>query len=147
MNTKRNTAERCLSLYVKKTETCWIWTGIKNNKGYAKVTCGGKTLQGHRFIYEALKGKIEDGLVIDHLCRNSACVNPEHLEPVTQQENTLRGNGPASINAKKIECDSGHMLSGANLYITPGGRRQCRACRRKAARKCYWGKIANLAII
>lgn len=67
------------------------------------------------------------GLQLDHLCRNIACANPEHLEPVTQRENVLRGVGPTAINAAKTTCIHGHSL--ADAYINPSsGSRMCRAC-------------------
>ena len=75
-------------------------------------------------------GKVKDGLVIDHLCRHTSCVNPSHLEAVTPGENTLRGYGPTAMNARKTECVRGHSLSGDNLYVDPDGNRGCRACRR-----------------
>lgn len=94
--------------------------------------------------YIALVGPVPDGLVIDHLCRNRGCVNPDHLEAVTQQVNAIRGIGPAARNAKAVECIDGHALSGANLYVTKDGRRQCRECRAKASRN-WRKKVAQLA--
>lgn len=78
--------------------------GIKNN-GYGefftqRVNGKVKMVHAHRFSYEVVKGKIPDGLVIDHLCRNSKCVNPDHLEPVTQKENIIRGNLCSKIRCK-----------------------------------------------
>lgn len=75
---------------VDKTETCWVFTGALRN-GYGALGIEGKTIYAHRYAYERLVGPIPAGLVIDHLCRNRACVNPEHLEVVTQQVNCLRG--------------------------------------------------------
>jgi hypothetical protein len=94
----------------------------------------------HRFAYSVLVGPIPDGLQIDHLCRNEMCVNPEHLEPVTQRINMLRGTGPQAVNAQKTHCPKGHPLSGNNVYAhtvratgTPG--RRCRTCNTEAARE------------
>lgn len=79
--------------------------------------------------HELHKGPIPEGLVIDHLCRNRGCVNPDHLEAVTQRENILRGEGLAAANARKTHCPKGHPYSGENLYVVPSsGRRQCRIC-------------------
>ena len=62
------------------------------SSGYGIVTICGKKYYTHRVAYEELVGPIPDGLVLDHLCRNRRCCNPEHLEPVTDGENTRRGN-------------------------------------------------------
>jgi hypothetical protein len=82
----------------------------------------------HRWVYEQLVGPIPAGLVLDHLCRNPACVRPMHLEPVTQQENILRGQGLAAANAVKTECSRGHPYTEANTYRRPDGYRDCREC-------------------
>lgn len=128
MGHPKNTLER-IGRYIQKTDSCWNWTGQILPGGYGKTTVNYKTVLAHRFVYESSKGKIPDGLCLDHLCRNRSCVNPDHLEPVSHKENTARGAGPASENAKKTSCKRGHALSGDNLYITPDNRRQCKACR------------------
>lgn len=77
--------------------------------------------------YEALLGPIPAGYVLDHTCRNRACVNVQHLEVVTNTENIRRGQSIPALNARKSHCKRGHELAGANLYRTPKGR-HCKAC-------------------
>jgi hypothetical protein len=75
---------------VNKGETCWLWQGAVAT-GYGVFNAGsGKAVYAHRFAYEELVGPIPNGLTLDHLCRTPRCVNPEHLEPVTQAENSRR---------------------------------------------------------
>ena len=112
---------------------CWLWTGAKRNKGgYGAFSPSGRRgdlLFAHRVSFDIFRGVIPDGFVIDHLCRVRRCVNPWHLEPVTDRENSLRGISPAAMNAAKISCQNGHHLSGDNLYISKTGQRGCRICR------------------
>ncbi len=75
---------------------CWEWTGAHAPQGYGQIRAYGKTQNAHRIAWEIVRGEIPDGLQIDHLCRNRGCVNPAHLEPVTQRENILRGESPAA---------------------------------------------------
>jgi hypothetical protein len=101
---------------------CWEWTGPRDRDGYGKCSYGRRA---HRLAYERLKGPIPEGLVIDHLCRNRACVNPAHLEPVTIAENNRRGIQPS---ASKTHCVNGHEYDPENTYLRPNGHRDCRAC-------------------
>jgi hypothetical protein len=83
---------------VNKTETCWLWTAAKTWDGYGRFKLNKTHVLSHRFAYELLKEKIPNGLQLDHLCKVRDCLNPDHLEPVTSQENTKRGN--SGINMK-----------------------------------------------
>lgn len=106
---------------------CWEWTGTVARYGYGDYWHNGKVQRAHRVAYEALVGPITDE-TLDHLCRHRPCVNPSHLEPVSNVENVMRGDSPAARNARKTECVRGHLLSAPNGYRRSGGRRGCRAC-------------------
>ena len=114
---------------VEKTDTCWLWTASKNHNGYGIFDINGKTQRAHRLSYELYKGKIPDGLQIDHLCRVRHCVNPDHLEAVTRKENILRGICFSAINKRKTHCYKGHEFTKDNTYINPSGSRRCIICR------------------
>jgi hypothetical protein len=110
---------------------CWLWVGkISDPRGYARTTNKhARTFLAHRLIYEALRGPVPLGLQLDHKCRVRSCVNPDHLEPVTQLENIRRGEGLSAKNRRKTHCDYGHPFSGRNLLIYRNGKeRVCRVC-------------------
>ena len=115
---------------VEFTTDCWLWNGIKNNNGYAGFGYGKRTWIGaHRFVYELYNGEIPEKMVVDHLCRVRHCVNPHHMEVVTQRENLLRGKTIPAIHSQKTHCVRGHELKGDNLYSPKDGSRQCQICR------------------
>ncbi|MFE7077907.1 HNH endonuclease signature motif containing protein [Streptomyces sp. NPDC057620] len=117
-------------------ETCWIWTGATNGVRYGSFTGGsGRQVLAHRWAYEALRAEIPAGLSLDHLCRNPTCVNPWHLEPVTQRINLLRGETITARKAAQTHCESGHPFDSANTYRSPNGTRKCRACGAARARR------------
>ncbi len=116
---------------VQKTDSCWLWTGTVINGGYGQFSIRARGLMAHRVAYTLRNGGIPDGLTLDHLCRVRLCVNPSHLEPVTQQVNTLRGDGFAAQNAVKTHCKQGHEFTESNTYSAPSGRRVCRSCGRR----------------
>jgi len=118
-------------------EGCWEWTGYIAKNGYAIFRLPDKRTTAHRAAYELLVGPIPEGLTLDHLCYNRRCVNPAHLEPVTQRENTLRSpRTQATKNATKTHCKRGHPLEGENLALWGKGR-HCRTCHREWHRARY----------
>lgn len=115
---------------------CWLWTAQVEKDGYGRFRGpGSKKMRAHRAVYEAVIGRIRDGLTLDHLCRVRLCVRPSHMEPVTMGENVLRGTSPTAINARRAECVHGHPFDEQNTYWFPNGRRSCRACNRAAKRR------------
>lgn len=101
---------------------CIVWTGALSTAQYGRARVDGRMQQAHRVAYEDVIGPIPDGLVIDHLCRNTRCVNPLHMEPVTIAENVRRG-----YEAKnQTHCKRGHDLN--NARIGKQGNRHCREC-------------------
>lgn len=110
---------------------CWLWTEGDNGRGYGRLKRNGKSHQAHRFFYEMLVGPIPEGMTLDHKCRQTFCVNPDHLDPVTHVENVRRGiAGETTANRQrsKTHCPHGHAYDGDNLVIRDNGARGCRTC-------------------
>lgn len=107
-------------------DSCWEWTAASNVHGYGAFWDGERVVRAHRWSYEALRSNIPEGLVLDHLCRNRACVNPWHLEPVTDQVNAERGAWGI-----RERCPSGHAYDDTNTGRRKTRRgRECITCRR-----------------
>lgn len=123
---------------------CWEWQGWRNHAGYARAKFAGETqvLRLHRRTYAAVHGEIPDGMTIDHLCRVRHCINPVHLEAVSQRENALRGNTVNAANLAKTHCLRDHPFDEQNTYRYPDGRRGCRACM-AIARAAYQARRAS----
>jgi hypothetical protein len=117
---------------VDKTGDCWLWTGTLTEKGYgSRVQYQGEQHYPHQLAYRLLVGPIPDGLVIDHHCRVRNCVNPDHLEPVTQEENTRRG-----VEARWFEsCPNNHGPEYRSAQ--PNGKVRCSECEREGGRRYY----------
>ena len=110
------------------SDECWLWTGAKTMDGYGQFN---RRSYAHRVSYEMHKGPIPEGLVIDHLCRNKKCVNPAHLEAVTNTVNLQR-----SAPATKTHCKRGHAL----IDRQSNGDRYCKQCARERHRERYHEK-------
>ncbi len=137
---------------VRFTDGCWEWMAGRAKAGYglfhsSSRTRDHRTVSAHRFVYEALVGAIPVGLTLDHLCHNAdpncmggraclhrRCVNPGHLEPVTQRINILRGATIPAARARQTHCVQGHLFDEANTHYKRDGTRDCRACNRERAR-------------
>lgn len=109
---------------------CHVWQGRLNDSGYGMVGIDKKQYRAHRVSYVINFGEHAPGLVLDHLCRNRACINADHLEPVTSRTNTLRGEGLAAINSLKSHCPRGHAMVDSNKIGDNVGThgRACRSC-------------------
>jgi hypothetical protein len=113
---------------------CWLWKGARNLQGYGKFAIRPKWYQAHRLSYDHFWGPIPAGMQIDHLCRNIACVNPRHLEPVTPVINQSRGKR----GVLHTHCANGHLLDGSNIYWNRSGKylsRDCQKCKTDARRR------------
>lgn len=117
--------------------TCWYWMGSVKSTGYGRVTIMGRQQSAHKVVYKYYKGPVTAGLQLDHLCRVRCCVNPEHLEPVTQRENILRGLAPSAYAARVAHCPYGHPYSRENTGLYSGAR-HCKTCARERVRKRYY---------
>lgn len=114
---------------------CWLWTAAQNGVGYGVIgRGGGENVYAHRAAYELLRGSIPDGLVLDHLCRRPLCVNPWHLEAVTQKVNVRRGYSPAARLIRAGRCSHGHPRTPENNW-TRNGKTFCRPCHARWARE------------
>lgn len=100
---------------------CWEWTASKDGRGYGQFHISGANYRAHRVAYELSVGEIPEGLDLDHLCMNKACVNPSHLEPVTRKENIARWG------ATVTHCPKGHEYSEDNIYWD-AGYKKCKIC-------------------
>lgn len=126
---------------------CWVCTYAQNYSGYTRINDDGRIRRCHRAMYEEAVGAIPDGLVCDHICRVRNCVNPAHIEIITQRANVLRGDHPLVLLWRTNTCKRGHSLDGA--YLAPDGSRRCRTCqdehnvRYNAARRASYVRVAD----
>ena len=106
---------------------CWLWSALTNELGYGRFTYGGSQIKAHRFSYLITGAQLDPELVLDQLCRTPQCVNPGHLEQVTQAANVNRGMCPTMVNVRAGVCHLGHPMTGDNVKVYSGVR-YCHAC-------------------
>lgn len=137
---RRRTIDERVWSRIDAAGDCWEWTGARHPRGYGEVRHEGRKWRAHRLVWTLLVGEIPKGLEIDHLCRNTGCVNPDHLEPVTHGENMRRSPasqlGAAKVRAK-THCPQGHPYDEENTYVYGPRKtyRHCRACQRERWRE------------
>jgi hypothetical protein len=117
---------------------CILTQNKVQKTGYTFMSYKGKTIGTHRISWELLNGSIPKGLVIDHICRNRACVAPDHLRLVTQQENVMAGLH--NIN-NRTHCNQGHPFTKENIMVRKNGNRECAECNRVRSRVNYAKKV------
>jgi hypothetical protein len=122
--------------YVERSNSCWNWTASCDSKGYGQYAIGTykpnsrRNARAHQVSYALTIGEVPENMVIDHLCRNRTCVNPAHMEVVTNKDNILRGVSPSSKHAIKTHCPYGHPYNDSNTRLNAGSR-VCRTCHRQ----------------
>lgn len=121
--------ERLRLRIVEAPSGCWIWVGAQNGNGYGRIQINKVGAYAHRVSYETFVGPIPPGYQIDHLCRRTLCVKPEHLQAVTPSVNVRRGTSPGARALRRDKCSAGHSF--AVHGVVRLGRRVCRECRRE----------------
>jgi hypothetical protein len=117
---------------------CWLWTGAVNGTGHGQIRIDGRIRPAHRVMYELESGHVPAHLDIDHLCRVTCCVNPQHLEPVSHKENCARGESGKHWS-RRDACKYGHPYTAESTYWQ-GSARRCRECGKRTSNEYYYRK-------
>ena len=134
---EKNTVDTFRKRLVLDERTGCLLYPAPNKTGYGRFSYGGKVHQAHRFAYELANGPINRSLVLDHVCRMPSCCNVDHLEPVTQRTNVVRGISPPALHAIKTHCAHGHPYNKDNTILVQrkgNAKRVCRACKNASER-------------
>ena len=132
MNDKPTPIQRFIAKVAVSERGCWLWLGAKNTVGRPFFSYNLKLVAAHKWMWERENGPVPEGLVLDHFfCNDPGCVNPDHIRPVTNRENILRGSGVASVNLSKDKCP----ICGGEYIWSTGTKiqRYCRPCKTKRA--------------
>jgi hypothetical protein len=120
---------------------CWIWQGSIDHHGYGRFRYNGKTMGAHQASFDMFVGRMPQGCEPDHTCGTTACVRPDHLDPVTHRENLLRGKTLTALNAAATHCPRNHLYDETNTRLNNGSR-ICRTCHRERERAKRQGVAA-----
>lgn len=139
--------DKLLSNFCVDENSCWVWARGTTKHGYSTLYVDGADHYGHRLSYELFVSDIPKGHELDHLCRNRACINPEHLESVLPETNRGRGEWYIEVNRRKTTCPYGHPYSGNNLILNTnhrgGPHRVCRECYSARQKRLYQQRKAR----
>ncbi len=150
----KSTIERFMKFVYPVTESgCWLWTGASRTRGYGTFHLNRKNRPAHRISHEIFKGPIPEGFDIDHLCKVTCCVNPDHIEAVTVHENVKRGRGCIARFINATHCKYGHLLDESNVFMKKtavGVTRVCIACaprRKELSKKNYRKRMEKYKVL
>lgn len=133
---KQSDLERLWGKIAKQQTPCWTWIGGRTAAGYGRFIVKSHSTFAHRVVYEVVRGAIPEGMTLDHLCKNTLCVNPDHMEVVTAAVNSSR---IVSANREKTHCAKGHEYTADNTIYgkqSDGSKhRTCKICRNAAAQR------------